>query len=66
MSTTADFDIGLGDLRAAEEVLNAYASLGGGLITDEASLLRGCLYALVAIGRHLYGHPAEEQSSTGN
>ena len=54
--------LSLGDLRQAEAVLDRFE--GSTLITDEAELLRGCLYALVAIGRHLYGHPSDEPPTT--
>jgi hypothetical protein len=53
-----DPELGLGDLRDAEKVLDQYGRER--LITDEAYLLRGCLYALVSIARHLYGHPPED------
>ena len=46
-------------LARAESILTNYS--GASLVSDEAYLLRGCLYALVAIARQQYaaGHPAE-------
>jgi hypothetical protein len=45
------------DLERAEHVLDRYAGSPtqgpAYLVTDEAELLRGCLYALVANGRRL-------------
>jgi hypothetical protein len=39
-------------LAEAESVLQGYE--GTELVTDEAYLLRGCLYALVSIARQVY------------
>lgn len=41
-------------LEQAEDILHSHVHAS--LITDEAALLRGCLFALVAIGRHLVDH----------
>lgn len=48
----ANDDAALRDLASAESVLDAFS--GAQLATDEAYLLRGCLYALASIARQLY------------
>ena len=53
-----DREIGLGDLRTAEAVADRYERAS--LVSDEAELLRGCLFALTSIARYLYGHPPED------
>lgn len=45
-------DTNLDYLAEAESVLQGYARER--LVTDEAYLLRGCLYALVSIARMIY------------
>ncbi|NUR38826.1 MAG: hypothetical protein HOV73_01900 [Streptomyces sp.] len=49
---TADPASGLSDLEHAEAIADQFERAS--LVTEEAVLLRGCLLALIAIGRHLY------------
>lgn len=55
---SAPRDPALEYLGKAESVSIEYA--GAHPVTDEAELLRGCLYALVAIGRMIYDAGSDE------
>lgn len=54
-------DTELDYLARAETVVINYT--GASLITDEAELLRGCLYALTSIARQMYNNAAEQEAA---